>query len=124
MQVFALIALAACVVSGASADLGACSSSVALLTEAENGDFSPYNLATLALRASNKSSRLGFLPLNEDLTQQYINNVEYRNSVNQGAAAAGIDVRLNLGNQFERYVLDKKYRDTIDSLVQDPETQI
>jgi hypothetical protein len=77
-----------------------------------------------ALRAVNKDfARLAPLPLNKRSTQKYIDNVKFRNSFNERAGSRG-RVRLNLGGEYERYIVNGNYRDRINRLVENPETQI
>ncbi len=55
--------------------------------------------------------------------QEYITNFDFRQTVN-AAAGSRSDVRLNLGADYKRYVLDENYRATVDSLVENQVTQI
>ena len=82
------------------------------------------SFSDLNLRATTKKfSRSVPLPLNKPCTQEYINNAEFRISVNR-AAGFPRRIRLNLGEQGHRYVLDETYRSEVDKLVENPETQI
>ena len=68
--------------------------------------------------------RVSPLPLNRRYSADYINNPDFRLLVNSRRHNPRAHVSLNLGDEFRRYMVDVDFRTLVDSLVEEPHSQV